>query len=585
MSTEAKKYFLIKRLLSLALPHKWELLGGMVFLLGGAAINLCFPQIIRGLINSAGKGIAASHPSEVVLVLVGLIALQGICFYGRSYLFGIVGHKVVAEVRNSLFSRLIRQDISFFDAQRAGDLVSRLASDTLLLQNAVSIHLSVFARYGIQIIAGIVLMATISVRLTLAIVAVLPILIGFSAIFGARLKRATRAMQEALGKATSVSEEVLYGIRTVKAFCKEKVEENRYANHISESLKRAFDRTRISATLSSTATVLMNVSIVLVVWYGIELVRGGAMGVGDLAAFLLYGMIVAVSFAFFVHTLSEFYQALGGAERIFSAMDAVPVIEVTTSGKTDFSRSEGRVEFQDVRFSYPSRPEREVLKGISFSANKGDTVALVGPSGAGKSTVISLLLRFYDVSSGAVLIDGINVKDLPPESIRERIGLVSQDPDIFSVTIREVLMYGKGSASEDELIEACRKANIYDFIQDLPQGLDTFVGDRGVQLSGGQKQRLAIARAMLKDPQILVLDEATSSLDSRNEQIIQEALYRLMKGRTTIIIAHRLSTIRNADQVLVMNEGEIIEHGSHDELVKLNGLYKELVSRQQLRAF
>lgn len=578
----ANKNSQIKRVFSLAVPYWKELAFGMIFLLGGSGINLLFPEIIRRLMDTKNFDLILENSTLILGGLCLLIALQGVCFYGRSFIFGLVGHKAVASVRKQLYEALVGQEVAFFDKNRAGDLVSRLASDTVLLQTAVSLNISVLIRYGIQVIVGIILMAWISIKLTIVLLLLLPVLIGISAVLGKKLRAASKKMHEELGKANIIAEETLYGVRTVKAFVQEGNEALRYGGAIDETLAMARLRTWIAAFFASFSSVLMNISIVLVLGFGLYLLKDNTISVGSLTAFLLYGLIVAVSFAFLSGTYGEFSQALGAADRIFEIIDRSPEIERTKSSSL-FSISKGEVSFNSVTFAYPSRPEIDVIKNISFSISSGHSLALVGPSGSGKTTITNLLFRFYDPKQGEILIDGVNIASISPAELRGSMAVVAQDPEIFSVTIEQILRYGKPTASQEELRNACKDANILEFIETLPNKFQTHVGDKGVQLSGGQRQRLAIARAILKNPKILVLDEATSSLDSANEALIQEALERIMRGRTTIVIAHRLSTVKNVNSILVLREGSIVERGTHSELISNGGLYKELVDKQELR--
>ncbi len=583
--TEKKEKFnLTLAILRLAKPYRNELIVGMLFLLGGSGINLLFPEIIRRLLNSDNAALLTEHTALVISGLLGLIVIQGICFYVRSFVFGFVGHKAVAQLRKDLYASLVGQDIMFFDKERAGDLVSRLASDTVLMQAAVSINISVFIRYAIQVLVGIILMTWISPKLTLVIVVILPIMIGIFAVLGKRLRSASKKMHAELGTANMVAEETLYGIRTVKAFSKESYEKGRYGKSIDNTLSLAKERTWVAAFFASFSSVLMNTAIVIILWFGIALMSTGNMSIGDLTAFLLYGVIVAVSFAFLSGTYAEFSQALGAAERIFDILKRGTNIEGQDKISSILSITKGKIEFSNVSFAYPTRIEKEVLSNISFTVNRGESIALVGPSGGGKTTIVSLLLRYYDPTSGLIKIDDNDIRTFNTVDLRNEMAIVAQDPEIFSVTIEEILRYGKMEASDQEIREACKDANILDFVDSLPKKLNTHVGDKGIQLSGGQKQRLAIARAILKNPKILILDEATSALDSANEELVQNALTKLMRDRTTIVIAHRLSTVKNVNRILVLNEGSIVETGNHEDLIIKEGLYKDLVERQQLHS-
>ena len=571
-----------KRLFSLALPHKGTLLAALFFLAGATGINLLFPELIRRLLNLEEKSYLIDNLESIALVLVTLFGIQALCIYMRSYLLGIVGQKVVAKLRQDLFTALIQQEIAFFDRQRIGDLVSRLASDTTLVQSAVSTSISVFIRYSLQVLIGMALMLSISIELTLAIIVILPLLVTVSIYLGKKLKRLSKAVQEQLGLANVVAEETTYSARTVKAFGKEAYESKRYSLAIDRALELGIKRTKVSAFLQSFVSFLMNAAIVLVMFYGIYMVQSSPLSVGDLTGFLLYGVLVAVSFAFLAGTYSDFTQAMGASERIFEILDREPDLPVPKAPDNLPSPARGEVTFDDVSFEYPSRPGERVIDTISFRLMQGETLALVGPSGAGKSTVVALILRFYDASSGRITFDGFDIRRVSTHALRSRIAVVSQEPEVFSATIAENLRYGKLDAPTEELEAVCEQANLLEFIQGLSNGFNTHVGDRGIQLSGGQKQRLAIARAMLKNPALLLLDEATSALDSENERLVQDAIRSLMKNRTTLVIAHRLSTVKNADQLIVLDHGRVVQQGKHETLREAEGLYSQLVARQEL---
>ena len=527
--------------------------------------------------------------------IVALFGLQAIAFYFRSLLFGVVGQNVVTTLRNRLYGALVRQCIEFFDRERVGDLVSRLSSDTVLIQDAVSVKLSVFIRYGFQVLIGVGLMFYISPRLASTILMTVPALVVVSMVLGRRLRKLSKLQQSELAISSAVAEETLGGIRMVRAYNQENFEINRYARANAQILTAGIKRTKISAFFQSFVSFLMNFAIVLVILYGMTLVNSGKLGLADLAGFLLYGVIVAVSFAFVAGSVGEFIQATGAADRVFELIDLSPVDLSPVDLRTiDLSSGETRLEtkskvsvtsvtFNSITFAYPTRAEVPVLSDLSFSIEAGKVTAVVGPSGAGKSTLVALLLGFYVPTKGELKADGVYYTSLNPAAVRERIAVVPQDAQLFGVTIAENLLYGKPTATLEELRTVAKKANLLEFIDSLPNGFNTNVGERGIQVSGGQRQRLAIARAMLREPDLLILDEATSALDSENEALIQDALKELMRGRTSLIIAHRLSTIKNADTVLVLENGKLVQSGDHETLSNAAGLYKQLVTRQELK--
>lgn len=582
-------------------PHLGALIAGTVMLAGGSAINLAFPEIIRRLINADLSRFVNEQPGVVAAGLLALFALQAIFFYFRSLLFTLVGQRVAGDLRRRLYRRLLNQPVEFFDHAKVGDLVSRLGSDAVMLQDAIGIRLSVFLRYSFQVFAGIVLMFSISSRLTAAIIIVLPVLVGIALLFARHLRRYSRLVQADLGTVTAAAEESLSGIRLIKAFNYIPYAIRRVDAEIAQLLNHGARRAQISAFFSSSVSWLMNAAIVLILLYGFRLVHSGMLSSGDLVAFLLYGMIVAVSFAFVAGGYSDFVQALGASDRIFELLDSIDTPLVDSNGSLDgvnapladtalsaggssgpLRNFRGEVRFESISFAYPSRPDVLVLNEVSFTLEAGRTTALVGPSGSGKSTIVNLLLRFYEPSGGLIRYDGLPADTIDPIQLREQCAVVFQDTQLFALSVAENLRIGKPGAADAELEAACRAASIYDFIRSLPQGFATPVGERGIQLSAGQRQRLAIARALLRNPKLLILDEATSALDSENEHIFQQALEQLRQDRTTLVIAHRLATVRAADLLIVLDGGRIVQQGRHDELSQSAGIYRRMVERQEL---
>lgn len=600
----------MQRLMLLALPYKGPFIIAMVALAGGSGINLLLPEIIKLTLDGGSGGILFTRGTEIAAGLIFLFGAQAVFFYLRSYFFGVIGQRVVAGLRRDLFEALIHRSIEFFDRERVGDLVSRLNADTLLVQDAVSTKLSVFVRYTFQVAVGIVMMCFISLQLTGAILISLPILVFLSIGLGKRLRAISRQQQEEIGRASTIADEAFYGIRTVKAFVREAGEHRRYSDVISRVLDLGIRRAAFAAFFSSFVSFLMNAVIVLVLLYGIHLVKLSTLTSGELTAFLLYGVIVAVSFAFVAGGYSDFLQAIGSSERIFEILDgssSQPLIsESGDGGQVDetvlplnrpastepirpqqvdsLDTPSGDIEFRNISFCYPTRPEASVLDDVCLHIPRGKTTALVGPSGSGKSTIVNLILRFYEPTLGTILFDGRDIREIAPFALRGAIGVVPQEPLLFGVSIGENLRYGRETASQEEVESACRDANILDFIRQLPKGFDTNAGDRGLQLSAGQKQRISIARALLRNPALLILDEATSALDSESEAAVQHGLKKLMTGRTSLVIAHRLSTVKDADQVLVLSGGTIAQVGTHESLSRTDGLYRQLVERQVLAA-
>ena len=576
---------LAPRVLALGRSERKALLMGLIALTLGSSINLLFPYLIRSILNQEFGLSLTAHLLPMTFGLIGLFAVQAVFFYYRHYFFQMAGYRVVTKLRNDLYAAIVKQDIAFFDASRVGDLLSRLSADTQLVQRAVTINVSVGLRYILQVIGGICMMLYISWKLSVLILLLIPLIVGASYFWGKRLGALSKRMQAELAQANIVAEESIGAIRTVRIFAGEAAERIRYEAANAAALRSGELRTRVAALFSSTMVFLLHSGIALSIWYGGEQVLRGTMSIGDLTGFLLYCVIVAVSFGFLVGAWEEFMQAVGASERLFEILDSAPKVSELAEPRvlpvsSSISDSVPAVEFRAVTFAYPSRAESPVLRAISFAIPEGRTIALVGPSGGGKSTIASLISRFYDPQQGTIYYRGVPLTDLALSALRAEMSAVPQQPQVFSVSIRENIAYGRPTAGADEIIEAARAAHILDFAESLPQGLDTLVGDRGVQLSGGERQRIAIARAILKDPRFLILDEATSSLDSENEKLVQRALETLMKGRTTLVIAHRLSTVQHADEVLVLKDGSLVQRGTHQELLQCEGLYKSFVTHQ-----
>ncbi|EYF01146.1 ABC transporter ATP-binding protein [Chondromyces apiculatus] len=570
----------IWRILSLARPERGRIALGLVCLAVGSGAGLVFPQVLRRIVDGAlgegGAGLAAVDKAAAWLVAVFFV--QAIATAARAAIFTIAGERVVARLRTQLFDRLLEQEIGFFDERRTGELTSRLASDTGALQNAVSVNISMALRFVASVIGGVALLFYTSPRLTALMLGVVPPIALGAFAYGRRVRSLAREVQDALARSSEVAEESLAGIRTVRAFAAEPTEIRRYAAAVLEAFDVARRRARISSTFMGIASFAGYAAVALVLWYGGRLVTRGELTVGGLTSFLVYTLLVAFSLGGLTDLWADFMRASGAADRIFEMLDRNPAMSLATGEEP--GHVEGHLDLQGVSFAYPSRPDAPVLRGIDLTVRPGEAVALVGPSGAGKSTIASLLLRLYDPTEGRVLLDGRDLRDLSPAWLRRRVGVVSQEPLLFSSSIAENIRYGRPDATDAEVEAAAIAASAHDFITRFPDGYRTRVGERGAQLSGGQKQRVAIARAVLKDPQILVLDEATSALDAESEHLVQGAMSRLMQGRTTLIIAHRLSTVMGADRVLVLEGGRLAQAGTHATLMAEEGLYRRLVERQ-----
>jgi len=573
---------LLLRMLGLAKPE-WRSLGvGLVCLIIASAANLVFPQAIRVLVDGALAPGAHGSVDRAALFMFVVGIVSAFAGAGRFVLFTVAGERVVANLRQDAYGKLLEQEIAFFDEHKTGDLTSRLASDTTVLQNAVGANLSMMLRNFASAGGGIAMLFVTSWRLTLLMLAVVPAVAFGAVIYGRRVRRLSRDVQDALGHASSIGEESLVGIRTVRTFAAERTESERYGSAIERSFEIARKRNIITGTFMGIAMMSSTGAIAVVMGYGGRLVAQGALSVGQLTSFLVYTLVVAFSLGALGDLWADFMRAAGAAERVFEIVDRVPTIPA--SGGETLPSVEGLIELGHVEFAYPTRPDVTVLDDLDLRIEPGHVVAVVGSSGAGKSTIAGLISRLYDPKKGVVRLDGRDLRDLDPKWLRRQIGVVAQEPMLFSSTIGDNIRYGRIDATDEEVEAAARAANAHEFVSRFPEGYMTRVGERGVQLSGGQKQRIAIARAVLKDPKILVLDEATSALDAESEHLVQEALDRLLEGRTTLVIAHRLSTVKNADRVLVLDGGRIVQQGTHAALVAEAGLYRKLVERQFVAA-
>jgi ABC transporter fused permease/ATP-binding protein len=567
----------LKKLLKLS-RQEWPLLGwGLVFLAISSAALLVYPSTIKKIIDEA---IAQKNQSQLnTVAFIGLLvfAIQSITSALRYYFFTIAGEKTVKRLRARLFNQILGQDITFFDGQKTGELLGRLSSDTAVLQNALSVNISMLIRSLAQALGGLVMLLMTSAKLTIFILLIIPPLGFLAARFGKKVKAISKKAQDSLAGSSGVAEEGISGVRTVKSFAQEKFENSRYRERLEESFLLSKEKIKVIAKFTNLVTIVGFFAVVFIIWYGGTLVIDGEMSVGTLTSFLLYVITVAFSVGMLGSLWTDFMSAFGASGRIFELLEK-PVEDIET-GKQKIEQ--GMVEFRDVHFAYPARPDFPVLRGVSFTINPHETVAVVGSSGAGKSTLVQLLMRFYETTSGHLLFDGEEAKKYSLRGLRESIGLVSQEPVLVSESLYENIRYGRPDAIEAEIIEASRKAFAHDFIISFPDGYKTLVGERGVQLSGGQKQRVAIARALLKNPRLLILDEATSALDAESEHLVQKALEKQIGKRATLVIAHRLSTVKRADKIIVMQEGRVVQVGTHTELFnQTNGLYHKLVERQ-----
>ena len=554
----------LKRLLALAVPEWRRLAVATLFLLIGGAAGLAYPRFIGVLIDSAVAG-GAEAINRVALIMGAIFAVQAVAVALRYYLFTVAGERIVTRLREAVYRSIVEQEIAFFDARKTGELTSRLTADATVVQNTVSVNLSMALRSLVMVVGGLILLVASSPRLTLLMLALVPPVALGAVIVGRRLSKLAKQAQDALARANEAAEESIAGIRTVRSFSRERDEAARYSRRVWRSFEVSRKRIRVVALFVGTMTLAAFGSVSAVLWFGGRMVMSGEMSVGELATFILYTLIVAMALSTLGDLWSDFARARGASQRVFELMDREPQVDPGAGDRLETVN--GRIEFDDVTFAYPVRPEVTVLDEVDIGLEPGMVVALVGPSGAGKSTVASLLLRLYDPDRGAIRLDGHDLRELDARWYRTCIGTVAQEPVLFSTSVGANIRYGRQQATDEEVEAAARAANAHDFISGLPDGYQTEVGERGVRLSGGQKQRVAIARALLKDPPILILDEATSSLDAESESLVQDALERLMAHRTSLVIAHRLSTVRTADTVVVLDGGRVIESGTHDELM------------------
>jgi ATP-binding cassette subfamily B protein len=572
----------VKRLLrlwKLALPEWKQLSWGFLALLLSSGMVLLYPRTAAYIIDEV---LAAGHLDRlqpwVILVFMAFL-LQALTTAWRYYIFTAAGERIVSRLRQTLFQSIIKQEMAFFDQRQTGELMSRLASDATLIQQAVTLHLSSFLQNLAIAMGGFILLIHASQDMSLGFLAMVPVMVMGASYFGKRIQRFAREGQDAWGRSASIAAETISGIRTVRSFTQESGEAQRYAWAILNAMHLGRLRIQNIAIFIALGSLIGAATISAVLWYGGRLVMTGKMTLGDLTSFLLYAMAVTVALGGLGSLWTEFMSTLGASERVFELLDRDPGIPLA-QGIIPPS-IEGQVQFQRVSFHYPTRPGITILQDLSFTAQPGEVVAFVGPSGGGKSTIAALLCRFYDPVQGAVLLDGQDLRALDGAWLRSQIAVVSQDPFLMSTTIAANLRYGRSEASDEEMRRAAIGAYAHDFISAFPDGYETMVGERGLQLSGGQRQRIAIARALLKDPRILILDEATSALDAESEHLVQKALEHLMQGRTTFIIAHRLSTVKHADRVLVMEHGKIIQSGTHRTLMQNTaGVYYRLAWRQ-----
>ncbi|PKU22277.1 ABC transporter transmembrane domain-containing protein [Telmatospirillum siberiense] len=579
-SSPSSKIARLRPLFAYLRPYRPQLAGAGVALVVSSLMVLLLGQGLRHIVDQGLRAGDATLLNRTVVAFVGVVVLLSVATGARFYLVSWIGERVVADLRNAAFRRVIALSPAYFEITKTGDVLSRLTTDTELLQTVIGSSLSLALRNTLTLAGAIVMLAVTSPKLTAIVLVVVPAVVVPIVVFGRRVRTLSRKSQDRVGDIGAYVEETINAIRTVQAFTHEKIDHQRFAERVGATFAAATARIRMRSWLMAAVIFLAFGAVAVVLWIGGYDVIAGRMTGGALSAFVFYAILVAVSGGTVSEVIGELQRAAGAAERILELMETEPAIAMPAHPVALPAPSLGRVVLDAVTFRYPARPDQAALHDVTLDIAPGETLALVGPSGAGKSTVFQLLLRFYDPASGRILIDGVDIRNADPADVRRHVGLVSQDPVIFGTTARENIRYGRPEASDEEVRAAADAAAASEFLDALPEGFDTFLGEKGVRLSGGQRQRIAIARAILRNPPILLLDEATSALDAESERSVQSALEHLATGRTTLAIAHRLATVLKADRIVVIEDGRIVAEGTHQSLIAAGGLYARLAALQ-----
>ena len=577
---KASDFRVLKRAGAFLFPYRWRVVGAFIALSITAAATLGLGQGLKGLIDSGFSGGDSTTLDQALLLLVGLSVIIAFGTFARFYLVSWLGERVVADLRKAVFDRVLSLHPGFFEVTKTGEILSRLTTDTTLLQSVIGSSASMALRSALNFLGGMVMLFVTNAKLAGLVLLVVPIVVVPILIYGRRVRKLSRVSQDRVADVGAFAEESFNAIQTVQAFTHETEDRKRFDVQVKNAFDTAIRRTWARGLLSAIVILLVFNAIAVILWIGGQGVLNGEISGGELAAFVFYASVVAFSVGIISEVFGELQRAAGATERLIELLEVEPEILAPANAISMPDPSQGRVHFDGVTFHYPSRPDMPALVDFTLDIKAGETVALVGPSGAGKSTVFQLLLRFYDPEMGRVVVDDVNVSSADPQNVRQRMALVPQDPVLFGTDGWENIRFGRPEASNEDVRLAADAAAASEFLDELPNGFGTFLGEKGMRLSGGQRQRISIARAVLRDPAILLLDEATSALDAENERLVQTALEKLMVGRTTLIIAHRLATVLNADRIAVIDKGRMVAIGTHFELIKNNPLYARLAALQ-----